>query len=194
MSRKPTIGELIEREERGEDLQLRPDYQVMFVAMKEALKVLEANDGDDLSDFIFNFIWVSPLPMRGRTRKSAELLKAEADALAWGREQIEEFRGPYHAPRDLSLETITTLCLSGPAAEDLFCGPSNDGGAEIDFQMARQILARHFDPLRAAAELSRCRTAAERLVRSAWAQQRIRLLADALLRCGTLSGEEIHQI
>jgi hypothetical protein len=89
MSRKPTIGELIEREERGEDLQLRPDYQVMFVAMKEALKVLDAN-GDDLSDLIFNFIWVSPLPMRGRTRKSAALLKEEADALAWGREQIEE--------------------------------------------------------------------------------------------------------
>jgi hypothetical protein len=49
------------------------------------------------------------------------------------------------------------------------------------------------NPLHAAAELSRCRDAAERLVRSAWAQQRIRLLADALLRCGTLSIEEIQR-
>ena len=39
---------------------------------------------------------------------------------------------------------------------------------------------------------TRCRAAAERLVRSAWAQQRIRALADALLRSGTLSGEEIR--
>jgi hypothetical protein len=69
-----------------------------------------------------------------------------------------------------------------------------DGGDYGDYAMAREYLAPHFDPLQAAIELARCRAAAERLVRSAWAQQRIRLLADALLHCGTLSGEEIHRI
>jgi hypothetical protein len=52
----------------------------------------------------------------------------------------------------------------------------------------------HANPLQAAADLVRFRDAAQRLVRSTWAQARIRLLADALLRCGTLSGEEIHRI
>jgi hypothetical protein len=39
--------------------------------------------------------------------------------------------------------------------------------------------------------MARYRDAAQRLVRSPWAQQRIRLLADALLRTGSLSGDEI---
>jgi hypothetical protein len=60
--------------------------------------------------------------------------------------------------------------------------------------MAREHIARSVNPLQVGVELARHRDAAARLVRSAWAQQRIRLLADALLRCGTLSGEEIHQI
>ena len=93
-------------------------------------------------------------------------------------------RARYRAPHDLGLETIVVLCLSGPASEILFCGPITDGGDEPDLQMARDHLSRAIaDPLRAAAELSRCCAAAERLVRSAWPQQRIRLLADALLRC-----------
>jgi hypothetical protein len=74
----------------------------------------------------------------------------------------------------------------------LFCGPITDGSDQPDLKMAREFIARSIpNPLHAAAELARCRAAAERLVRTAWAQQRIRLLADALLRCGTLSGEEI---
>jgi hypothetical protein len=103
-------------------------------------------------------------------------------------------RGRYTADRAFGLECLTVLCLAGIAGEELFCGPITGGGDQPDLQMAREYLARSIsNPLRAAAELSRCRTAAERLVRSAWAQQRIRLLADALLRCGTLSGEEIHR-
>ena len=48
--------------------------------------------------------------------------------------------------------------------------------------MARQCLARCVaNPLRVAAELARYRDDAQRLVRSAWAQHRIRLLANALL-------------
>ena len=59
--------------------------------------------------------------------------------------------------------------------------------------MARDYLARQFDPLQIAAELVRYRDAAQRLVRSPWARQRIRLLADALLRHGTLSAEQIFE-
>jgi hypothetical protein len=40
----------------------------------------------------------------------------------------------------------------------------------------------------------RYRDAAQRLIRSPWAQQRIRLLAAALLRHGTLSGDEIFDL
>ena len=57
--------------------------------------------------------------------------------------------------------------------------------------MAREYLARCIaNPLHAAAELTRYRDAAQRLVRSAWARHRI-VLADALLRNGSLSGDEI---
>jgi hypothetical protein len=103
-------------------------------------------------------------------------------------------RGAYKAAHACGLEYLTVLCLAGIAAEELFCGPITDASDQGDLKMAREYLARHFDPLQAAAELSRCRAAAERLVRSAWAQQRIRLLAEALLRCGTLSCEDIHRI
>jgi hypothetical protein len=41
---------------------------------------------------------------------------------------------------------------------------------------------------------SRLRDAAQRLVQTAWAQQRIRLVAEALLQCGTLTGEEISAL
>jgi hypothetical protein len=41
------------------------------------------------------------------------------------------------------------------------------------------------------AEIARLRDAAERLVRTQWAQECIPLIADALLRHGTLTGDEI---
>jgi hypothetical protein len=102
--------------------------------------------------------------------------------------------GRYHAPdADLGLECLVTLCLAGPEAEKQFCGPITDNSDRIDHEM--DYLARSIaNPLQAAAELVRYRDAAQRLVRSPWAQAHIRLLADALLRCGALSGEEIHQI
>jgi hypothetical protein len=77
--------------------------------------------------------------------------------------------------------------MPSQAPAELFCGPITDGGDVPDLRMAREYLARSIpNPLRAAAELARCRDAAQRLVRSQWAQRRIRVLADALLRCGTL--------
>ncbi len=96
---------------------------------------------------------------------------------------------------NFGLEAIVILCLSGPEAERELCGAADDGGDHLDYEMAREYLARHItNPLNAAAELARYRDAAQRLVRSPWAQQRIRLLADALLRRGNLSGEQIFEL
>jgi hypothetical protein len=36
-------------------------------------------------------------------------------------------RARYRAPHDLGLETIVTMCLCGPAAEELFCGAIENG-------------------------------------------------------------------
>ena len=101
-------------------------------------------------------------------------------------------RPHYRAPHDCGLETIVTLCLSGPAAEELFFGSIEDGGDQGDLQIAREYVSRAIsNSLQAAAELARCRDAAQRLVRSAWATRHIRLLAGALMQRGTLTGEEI---
>ncbi len=87
-----------------------------------------------------------------------------------------------------------TLCLAGPEVEREFCGPITDDSDRADYQMARDYLARQLNPLHAAAALARYREAAQRLVRSPWAQARIRLIADALLRHGTLSAEQIFEL
>ncbi len=105
-------------------------------------------------------------------------------------------RGRYRAHDEgFGLEAIVTLCLSGPEAEREFCGPITDNNDYTDYQMARGYLAdRVPNPLQAAAELARFRDAARRLVRSPWGRQRITVLADALLRHGTLSGEQIFEV
>lgn len=86
---------------------------------------------------------------------------------------------------------MVTLCLAGPAAETLFCGPINDGSDELDEQMARDYLARTVEPLWLAVGIARHRDAAQRLVATPFARRRIPLLAAALLRHGSLSGAEI---
>jgi hypothetical protein len=91
-AKKPTIGTLLEREARGEDLQLRPGDLELFAAVKAVLNFLADADDNPARDFLINFIWVSPLPSRGRKWKDAGLLKEEAAALVWGREQIEELK------------------------------------------------------------------------------------------------------
>jgi hypothetical protein len=101
-------------------------------------------------------------------------------------------RARYRAPHDLGLEAMVTLCLSGPSAEELFCGPITDRSDQGDYDMAREYLSRCIsNPLRAAAELARYRAAAARLVSSVWAQQRIVVVADALLRRGTLTADDV---
>jgi hypothetical protein len=100
-------------------------------------------------------------------------------------------RGHYRERADLALECIVTFCLAGPAAEELFCGPVADGSDRADYEMARHYLARQYDSLKVGAEVARLREAARRLVCTAWAQRRIPRIADALLRHGTLTGDEI---
>jgi Zn-dependent protease len=48
------------------------------------------------------------------------------------------YRGRYSAPPDLGSECMVTLCLAGPAAERLFCGPINDRSDKVDVAMARE--------------------------------------------------------
>jgi hypothetical protein len=104
-------------------------------------------------------------------------------------------RAHYRAPdADFGLECMVTLCLAGPEAEREFCGSISDDSDRADYEMARDYLARQLNPLQVGAELMRCRDAAQRLVRSPWAQHRIVAIADALLQRGTLSSDEIHQI
>jgi hypothetical protein len=100
-------------------------------------------------------------------------------------------RGRYHAPHDCGLECIVTLCLAGPASEELFCGRIEDGSDQADIGMARGHLARKFNALQIGAEMARLHDSAQRLVRSTWAQERVRLIADRLLRFGSLSGEDV---
>ncbi len=71
-------------------------------------------------------------------------------------------------------------------------GPITDGSDRIDYEMARGYLARHYQPLQVEAEIVRFRAAADRLVVSE--QRRITTIANALLKFGTLSGEEIFEI
>jgi hypothetical protein len=103
-------------------------------------------------------------------------------------------RGLYRTEANLALESMVTLCLSGPEAEKEFCGSISDDSDRADYEMARDYLARQFSPLQIGAELTRYRDAAQRLVRSPWARHRIRLLADALLQHGTLTSEEIFEL
>ena len=103
-------------------------------------------------------------------------------------------RGRYRAHHDVGLECMATLCLTGPAAEAYFCGSIEDCADRIDHEMARRHLARRFGPFENGAEIARVRDAAERLVRTPWGEQRIRLVAVALLQRGTLTGEQISEL
>jgi hypothetical protein len=92
------------------------------------------------------------------------------------------------------VEVMTVLCLSGPAAEEYFVGAFDDDADKGDIMQAREILARQYGPLQIGFALTRYKDAADRLVRTEWAQQRIPLIANALLQRGTLTADEIGVI
>jgi hypothetical protein len=56
---------------------------------------------------------------------------------------------------------------------------------------AREFLAQKLGPLQLGAEMMRLSAAADRLVRTPSVQQKIRLIADALLQRGSLTAAEI---
>jgi hypothetical protein len=102
---------------------------------------------------------------------------------------------PVHSVAVFHLRPSLSLRLQGdslgPEAERAFCGAIDDGGDRFDVEMARDYIAERIDDqMRAMAELARCH-AARRLVTTPWSQARIRLLADQLLRFGTLTAEEV---
>jgi hypothetical protein len=101
------------------------------------------------------------------------------------------FRGRYQAAQaDLRLSRLVVMCLSGAAAEELFCGPGDNGG-RVDRAIARGYLASRFDPLQVEVEMARLHGAAHRLVRTRLVSARIRVIAAALLKYGTLSGQAL---
>jgi hypothetical protein len=59
--------------------------------------------------------------------------------------------------------------------------------------MAKRYLLARYTEIETLRELHRLNEAARRLVRSDWAQMRIRWLADALLECGALSADRIYE-
>jgi hypothetical protein len=91
----------------------------------------------------------------------------------------------------LANEAWVVMCLAGPAAETLFCGPVISGSDGNDIAMAREYLARQFGPLETGFEFERLRGAAERLVATDWARRCIPRIADVLIRRSRLSGEDI---
>ncbi len=104
-------------------------------------------------------------------------------------------RGRATMPLTTRTELIAIVCLSGPAAEEVYCGPILDRGDAVDLEMARRALRqRYSSELELARELHRHRDAARRLVRSRWAEERIRRIADALVARGTLTADEIYAL
>ena len=103
-------------------------------------------------------------------------------------------RGRYRAPPDLALECLVTLCLAGPEAELEFCGPITDNSDRVDYHWPASIW--HDNSIRCRSEPNSRATATPRSVssRSPYARRRISVLADALLRHGTLIGEEICSV
>jgi ATP-dependent Zn protease len=98
-------------------------------------------------------------------------------------------RGVYKQTPDLAVECLAIMCLSGPAAEELCCGPITDHGDRIDRQMARGYLRERYNEAQLVLQFERMQLAAERLVTSS--RREITSVATALLRRGTLTADEV---
>jgi hypothetical protein len=104
-------------------------------------------------------------------------------------------RGTYRPLNFMAgLECIVTLCMAGSEAERAFFGSIPEGIDATDRRMAREYLSRRFTLSEIEAPLSHCRDAAARLVRSRWGQRHVEVIAEALLTCGELTGDEVGAI
>ncbi len=107
-------------------------------------------------------------------------------------EQPDLYHGEFLAAADIGLEALVVICLSGAAAVQHFFGnvtPDSDHG---DIAQARQLLSRRYNELEIGLQLSRYRSAAERLVRTE--QARIKTIAELLIERGSLTGEQIAML
>jgi hypothetical protein len=118
-----------------------------------------------------------------------EILNASIDALGPPHVQQGSFRLPPHLHR----ESAGVFYLSGGAAEQLFFGTIPEGHDGADIANCREyLLMNGVDVFTVGAEMARLRSAADRLVASE--RDRIRLIAEALLRHGRLTGEQILEL
>lgn len=72
-----------------------------------------------------------------------------------------------------------------------FVGPITDGSDATDYRMAREYLSRKYDALEIGFQMNRLRDAADKLVSTEWARDRIERISAALLARGTLTSEDI---
>jgi hypothetical protein len=101
-------------------------------------------------------------------------------------------RGTYRQQRDLAVESLVILCLAGPAGEELICGAVDDGDDRIDVDAARRYLRDDYPDAEIEYQMLRMRLAAERLVASS--RRQIEIITNALLRYGSLTGDEIVEL
>ena len=101
-------------------------------------------------------------------------------------------RGGFRRESNAAAEALAVVCLSGPAAEELCCGPIIDGSDLVDERQARNYLHAVYPDGQIEFQLRRMRTAAERLVASERA--RIEVVADALLQRGSLTGAAVIEL
>ena len=82
--------------------------------------------------------------------------------------------------------------FGGPAGEELFFGPADDDSDFIDQLMARRYLCGCFANNQIELQMLRMSQAAERLVTSS--RREIEIIAAALMRQGTLSGDAVIEL
>jgi hypothetical protein len=100
-------------------------------------------------------------------------------------------RGYYRQQRGLATECLCIMSLAGAEAERLFFPDADDFGDAIDLKMIRGYLEPKSE-LEFIAEIERLRAAAGRLVVSERAK--IEVIAAALLKSGTLTGDQIIEL
>jgi ATP-dependent Zn protease len=100
-------------------------------------------------------------------------------------------RNPHLSRRD-AVEALVVTSLAGAAAEDLFFGWSDVASDRDDRRMARRYLKSFYDVDEIRPQMNRMRDIAERLVTVERAK--IEIVADALLRYGSLNGDEVSEL